>query len=663
MRKLFTLVGIELIIILAFTLPVGSSQCYRSRDDPLLILSENSGQDLLDFPVEVTFGQNETPQFDEDGMLAPDIIMIDEEVETSSHMQYSNITNAKRIFKTGSTPRTSNSYPVHNLNTGLNYTTIQQAIDAPETLDGHTIFVEEGTFYENVAVDKSISLMGENRSTTIIDGSGTGTVVRITASNVSVTDFTIQRGREWVFDSGIEVVNGSNGNKISNNVIANNGIGIDVVASNNNMIMNNDISNDTAGIRLSWSFNNTIIGNRLTNSSDELGCGLRIRFSYNFTVIGNTAMYNRYVGIFLVGSGNITLRNNNMASNTYNFGVLGDTLSHFLNDVDLSNTVDGKPIYYLINQRDLVIDPASFPHIGYLALVNSTNISVKDLDLTGNRDSVILAYATNSTVINVNASETSMGIQLIRSVNSSIRGCYSNNNMYRGIAAVLSSNISIIGNRIHSSGHRGISLIRSNESRVSQNVIVQSADESVYLSRSHNIDVTENFIVESKAESILLHRSENNTFYHNNFINNADKPRFLWKLNNTWDLGGEGNYWSYYEGIDANGDGIGDTPYVIDEENQDNYPLMHVRIEALEGLIEAVDSWNLQGGIEKSLISKLQAAQRSLDKENYKASMRQLTAFINHVRGLKGKKLTNEQANYAATRISEAQRIIDLIRE
>jgi len=43
---------------------------------------------------------------------------------------------------------------------------------------------------------------------------------------------------------------------------------------------------------------------------------------------------------------------------------------------------------------------------------------------------------------------------------------------------------------------------------------------------------------------------------------------------NAWDYGYEGNYWSEYIGIDSDGDGIGDGPYVIDVDNQDRYPLM-----------------------------------------------------------------------------------------
>jgi len=46
-------------------------------------------------------------------------------------------------------------------------------------------------------------------------------------------------------------------------------------------------------------------------------------------------------------------------------------------------------------------------------------------------------------------------------------------------------------------------------------------------------------------------------------------------INTTWDNGCEGNYWSIYNETDLNRDGIGDTPYIIDGNNQDNYPLMN----------------------------------------------------------------------------------------
>jgi pectin methylesterase-like acyl-CoA thioesterase len=66
---------------------------------------------------------------------------------------------------------------VHNLDTGINYTTIQEAIDALETQSGHTIFVDAGTFFENVEVSKALSLVGEDKGTVIVDGDGSLSVL------------------------------------------------------------------------------------------------------------------------------------------------------------------------------------------------------------------------------------------------------------------------------------------------------------------------------------------------------------------------------------------------------------------------------------------------------------------------------------------------------
>jgi len=69
-------------------------------------------------------------------------------------------------------------------------------------------------------------------------------------------------------------------------------------------------------------------------------------------------------------------------------------------------------------------------------------------------------------------------------------------------------------------------------------------------------------------------QSSNNTIYSNNFVNNDLQVLIDTDSANVWDNGAEGNYWNNYTGTDNDGDGMGDTPYVIDENNQDNYPLV-----------------------------------------------------------------------------------------
>lgn len=81
--------------------------------------------------------------------------------------------------------------------------------------------------------------------------------------------------------------------------------------------------------------------------------------------------------------------------------------------------------------------------------------------------------------------------------------------------------------------------------------------------------------VSNNDVNIVVSQSFNNTIYKNNFIK---KPYFNQvsseSSNNKWDNGVEGNFWSDYGGVDEDGNGIGDTPYIIDENNTDSYPLM-----------------------------------------------------------------------------------------
>jgi len=70
-----------------------------------------------------------------------------------------------------------------------------------------------------------------------------------------------------------------------------------------------------------------------------------------------------------------------------------------------------------------------------------------------------------------------------------------------------------------------------------------------------------------------MNNSANNLIFHNNFINNTIQVSSSGSTD-FWDNGQQGNYWSDYNGTDSNQDGIGDTPYIIEENNTDRYPLM-----------------------------------------------------------------------------------------
>ena len=102
-----------------------------------------------------------------------------------------------------------------------------------------------------------------------------------------------------------------------------------------------------------------------------------------------------------------------------------------------------------------------------------------------------------------------------------------------------------------------------------------------------NNSVTQNYIANNKRGLFFGFNNEGDIIpediiiHHNDFENNdVQLNGCLCKDYNTtepphsWDNGREGNFWSDYNGTDTNGDGIGDTPYTIDQLNQDRYPLM-----------------------------------------------------------------------------------------
>jgi parallel beta-helix repeat protein len=123
-----------------------------------------------------------------------------------------------------------------------------------------------------------------------------------------------------------------------------------------------------------------------------------------------------------------------------------------------------------------------------------------------------------------------------------------------------------------------------NNSIVGNNVTGNSL-AGIWIVGSSNDTITGNNIAGNTQYGIRLESSLNDIIYHNCFVNNAIQVS-IYDSNGTWDNGypSGGNYWSDYAGTDVHSgpgqnltgsDGIGDTPYVCDENNMDNYPLMN----------------------------------------------------------------------------------------
>jgi len=348
-------------------------------------------------------------------------------------------------------------------------------------------------------------------------------------SNVTIKNMRIES-----FGYGIWLSHSSN-NTISGNTIKNNNYGIRIDDSSNNIISGNTITDSGFGIWLENSSSNIISENKITD------CGMFGMVLYssssNNTLYGNN-MTNNSIGIWLSESSRNTFSENMMDGNLVNFGgVSGYELSHFMHSIDVSNLVNGKPVYYLVNQTDLIINSVTH-QVGYLALINCDNVTVEGLTLTNNGEGILLAYTNNSRITDNN----------------------------------------IIDN------HHGVVLFMSFNNTLSKNAITDNYAEGFYLELCSNNTVSGNTIKNSWW-GIQLYGSSNNSIYHNNFVDNTVQI-YTEDSVNVWDDGypSGGNYWNdhnppdIYSGPYQNetgGDGIGDTPYIINENNTDKYPLIY----------------------------------------------------------------------------------------
>ena len=150
-----------------------------------------------------------------------------------------------------------------------------------------------------------------------------------------------------------------------------------------------------------------------------------------------------------------------------------------------------------------------------------------------------------------------------------------NNLRMNGVYLYDSSYNTIVGNHIENNDYHGMRVEYSSHNIIANNTIVNVRGYGIDLAES-----TDNLIYGNTVQQcfwgglVLDNMSTSNTFYHNNFINNSQNG-FDPAEGNVWDNGSAGNYWDDYHGSDANGDGIGDTPYQIPGNiSQDRYPLM-----------------------------------------------------------------------------------------
>jgi len=211
--------------------------------------------------------------------------------------------------------------------------TIQEAINAGG--DGDTVFVRDGTYYEHIVVNKTLTLIGEDRNSTIVDGTSNGEIMYVWADNVTISNFTLQNAGFGTY--GAVAVRSLFANaQICNNTLIDNRHGVAVesgainVTVSGNLIYNkqpsyadgvrlfssettvadNMVVNESTGIGLDWAYDNVISNNTVVNSYIGIGAG---NPSYNNTFSENTVLGNIYG--FLIAIYNSKFFHNNIVNN------------------------------------------------------------------------------------------------------------------------------------------------------------------------------------------------------------------------------------------------------------------------------------------------------------------------------------------------------------
>jgi parallel beta-helix repeat protein len=193
-----------------------------------------------------------------------------------------------------------------------NYSSIQSAIN--NSIPGDVVFVYTGIYHENLIIEKSLHLLGQNKNTTIINGDANTFVVTLLANNITLSDLTITNSEKKFPYAGIYVH--SNDNTISDTILTDNYYGMQLgYSAQGNRILNNTIfHNQQCGIYFNHASENILMGNTVYDHNVN-GFGL-YEFSNNNSIIGNVFSQNGNTGVNIRESYQNQVRNNMFLNNT-----------------------------------------------------------------------------------------------------------------------------------------------------------------------------------------------------------------------------------------------------------------------------------------------------------------------------------------------------------
>ncbi len=304
----------------------------------------------------------------------------------------------------------------------------------------------------------------------------------------------------------------------------------------------------------------------LDGAGYRLSRSLQVAHAYGINLTGRSNVTIRNIevmtfwdGIVLWNSHNNTIQGNNVTANT-GFGIALWNYSNY-------NTISGNNV--AANSADGIgLDLSS-----YNTIHNNT--------VTGHyQDGIVLdAYSDHNQISQNEVVNNGFGIELYDSANNTLSQNNITGNGNHGVMLYYSSYNNVSENNAADNGLEGILLSFSHFNLIEGNHLANNSDGFTVGWGSVNNTIYTNAIIGNEY-GIQVISASNNTFCHNNLVNNTHQVTSTDSINK-WDCGypSGGNIWSDYgerypDATELDGSGIWDTPYLIDENNQDNYPII-----------------------------------------------------------------------------------------
>jgi parallel beta-helix repeat protein len=414
------------------------------------------------------------------------------------------------------------------------YRFIQDGVDAATA--GDTVYVFDGTYYENVVVTVSLNLTGENSERTIIDGKSFGTVLNIYAEGVTVTSFTITHCGGNPNNAGILIHTPYN--VISqNNIQHNNYFGLLVLEGNNTIYHNNFVKNTYQAFdepaSSAWDNGYPCGGNYWSDytGTDENEDGIG-----EIPVPTGNSSTDRYPLIHSYGS----IRNQ-------------ETQMIFLT---IQAAIDN---ITTLNGHHIQVEPDMYyEHVCLHKTLSVSSGSGSVASIHGRYTGSVITINNNSVVFS--------GFTILGSGNGT-----------RDAGILLNASDCEVSNCMMSGNFQGILLTpTAMDNVIMRNVIMQNRWNGLMLeSGCKGNSIVENNIMNNNYAGVGIVGTTGNYVYHNNFVEN--RYNAYDDGTNVWDDGypSGGNFWDDYDGVDEDQDGIGDTPYaILNGFNSDQHPLM-----------------------------------------------------------------------------------------